>query len=302
MSLSVIILTFNEALHIERCIKSLELLQANVYIIDSYSTDNTIKISQSLGAVTFKNPFVNQAQQFQWAIDNCGINTAWILRMDADELIDNQLVNNINNFLATDNDQFNGAIFNRRHIFLGKWIRFGGRYPLPMLRLFRKGTAHVEQRWMDEHIILDSGSAKTLAGGFSDENINTISWFIDKHNKYATREMIDIMIKRLSPSNSSQITAETGTKIRLKRFFKEKLYEKLPYFIRPLLYFLFRYFIQLGFLDGSRGFAYHFMQGFWYRALVDLKCMEVEKEWKNCLSYSEKIKVLEKYSGYSLNK
>lgn len=300
LDLTVIVLTYNESIHMSRCLASLENLDARILIVDSYSTDGTQSISQSYGVEVYENPFVNQAQQFQWGMDNCDVETEWVLRLDADETIDTELISNINDFIENDGNGHNGAIFHRKHIFLGKWIKHGGRYPLPMLRLFRRGTAHVEQRWMDEHIVLDYGTSTILNGGFEDNNLNLVGWFIDKHNKYATREMVDIMLKSILPGESSGITESTGFSIKFKRLLKDSFYNKLPYFIRPTLYFLFRYFIQLGFLDGAKGFAYHFMQGFWYRTLVDLKCMEVERLMSGCSSNDEKIEVLEKYSGYKL--
>jgi glycosyltransferase involved in cell wall biosynthesis len=275
-------------------------LGARIIVVDSFSTDDTCNLASTSGAKVFQNPFVNQAQQFQWAMDNCDIDTEWVLRLDADETIDDQLVDNIKGFISRDGDGHNAAIFHRKHIFLGKWVKYGGRYPLPMLRLFRNGTAHVEQRWMDEHIVLDSGTSCLLKGGFEDNNLNSVTWFIDKHNKYATREMVDVMLKKLRPEEDESITSGTGFSIRAKRFLKQNVYMKLPYFFRPFLYFIYRYFFQIGFLDGASGFAYHFMQGFWYRALVDLKCMEVEKLMSVCKSVDEKITVLEDYSGYSL--
>jgi glycosyltransferase involved in cell wall biosynthesis len=300
MKLTTIILTYNESLHIQRCIESIKELNSRVVIVDSFSSDETCEISESLGAEVYQNPFVNQAVQFQWAMDTCNVDTEWVLRLDADETIDEQLVTSIKQLIENDNKEFNGAIFYRKHIFLGKWIKHGGRYPLAMLRLFRNETAHIEQRWMDEHIVLDEGKSIYLQGGFEDNNLNSVSWFIDKHNKYATREMIDIMLKKLLSTNE-EISKETGFKIRFKRFLKQQVYMKLPYFIRPLLYFLYRYFIQLGFLDGVKGFGYHFMQGFWYRALVDLKCIEVEMELKKLKTTNDKIEYLSKYSGYKLD-
>jgi glycosyltransferase involved in cell wall biosynthesis len=298
--LIIIVLTFNEEVHVKRCLQSVAPLHARLIIVDSYSTDKTCTLVNDLGGEVFQNPFVNQAQQFQWAMDHSDIQSEWVLRLDADEVIDDELVTNIQKFIEYDGHGNNGAIFHRKHIFLGKWVKHGGRYPLPMLRLFRRGTAHVEQRWMDEHIVLDEGTSCVLEGGFEDDNLNPVSWFIDKHNKYATREMVDVMLKKLSPERDSTITENTGFGIRFKRFLKQSIYMKLPYFVRPLLYFCFRYFIQFGFLDGARGFAYHFMQGFWYRALVDLKCVEVERLWVHCANRQEKIKVLEDLSGYQL--
>jgi glycosyltransferase involved in cell wall biosynthesis len=293
-------LTYNEALHISRCINAVSELSARVIIVDSFSKDNTCDIATKLNAEIFQNSFVNQAQQFQWAMDNCDVESDWVLRLDADETIDAELVNNIKKFITANGNGHDAATFHRKHVFLGKWVKHGGRYPLVMLRLFRRGYAHIEQRWMDEHIVLDKGTSVFLAGGFADDNLNSVTWFIDKHNKYATREMVDIMLKRLDPENDAHITKNTGFKIRFKRFLKQSIYMKLPYFVRPFIYFNFRYFIQFGFLDGSRGFAYHFMQAFWYRALVDLKCIEIERDWQKTTTKAEKIKIIEMHSGYSL--
>ena len=298
--LSVIVLTYNEELHIKRCLQTVQNLNARLIVVDSFSTDQTCTIAQAESAEVFQNPFVNQAQQFQWAMDNCNINSDWVLRLDADETIDDELVTNINEFIQNDGFGHNAAIFKRKHIFLGKWVKYGGRYPLHMLRLFRNGKAHVEQRWMDEHIVLEEGTSIELNGGFADDNLNSVTWFIDKHNKYATREMVDIKLKQLFPESETKITNETGFKIKFKRFLKQSIYMKLPYFVRPCVYFFFRYFVQLGFLDGARGFAYHFMQAFWYRALVDLKCIEVDREWHDCENNYQKISKLEKLSGYDL--
>ena len=298
--ITLVILTYNEELHIQRCIESAKTLNARVVVVDSFSSDLTVNLCQKLSVDFYQNPFTTQSQQFQWAMDNCDINTEWVLRLDADETIDSVLANNISDFISNNGNGNNGAIFNRKHIFLGRWVKYGGRYPLPMLRLFRNGTAHVEQRWMDEHIVLDVGTSCTLTGGFADDNLNSVTWFIDKHNKYATREMVDVILKKLVPDGDESITSGTGLSIRTKRFIKQNIYMKLPYFLRPFLYFVYRYIFQLGFLDGPSGFAYHFMQGFWYRALVDLKCMEVERIMKNCASVDEKLLILEEYSGYDL--
>lgn len=298
--LTVVILTYNEELHIQRCLKSVEEFGCRYLVVDSFSNDSTCQIAEKFGAEVFQNPFVTQAKQFQWAMDNCNVNSEWVLRLDADEIVDEELIANIKEFISKDAPDINGAIFHRKHIFLGKWVKHGGRYPLPMLRLFRNGKAQVEQRWMDEHIVLDEGESTVLSGGFEDNNLNSVSWFIDKHNKYATREMVDIMQMRLYPESDSKITESTGFSIKAKRFLKQSVYMKLPYFVRPLLYFLYRYFIQLGFLDGARGFAYHLMQGLWYRSLVDLKCLEVEREWKHVHTNEQKLAILERMSGYKL--
>ena len=292
--------TGNECLHIERSIKNLKKLTDDIFIVDSFSDDGTFELAQQFGALVVQRRWINYADQYQWALDNCPFDVDWVLRMDADELCDDELRKNIRSFIANPPSGITGCILNRKHIFMGKWVRFGGRYPLPMVRLFQRDCAQIEQRWMDEHIVLKHGTSITLKGGFEDNNLNYAGWFVNKHNGYATREMLDIKLQEIFPASGSEISENTGFAVHLKRLAKEGLYNRLPYFVRPALYFLYRYFFQFGFLDGARGFAYHFMQGFWYRALVDLKCLEVDRLWSKASTVDDKLSLLEKYSGYDL--
>ncbi|MEI6065918.1 MAG: glycosyltransferase family 2 protein [Methylococcaceae bacterium] len=299
--ISVIILTHNEALHIERCIKSLQSIAQQIFIVDSFSTDNTVQIAESLGAKVFQRPWKNYADQFQWGLDNCPIQTSWVMRMDADEYLESPLLEEIIHKFPDLPGDINGIYLKRKHHFLGRWIKHGDRYPLVLLRIWKTGLAHIENRWMDEHIVLDSGNAVTFSGDFVDDNINTVEWFIEKHNRYASREMVDILNHKyqLFTRDESIDDAKTG-QAKIKRFVKESLYNKLPLFVRPVLYFFYRYILRLGFLDGAEGFAYHFMQGLWYRCLVDLKCLEAERVLADAASKEEKIVRLVKLTGLKL--
>lgn len=297
-SLTVVILTYNEKLHIARAIECVSNIAERIVVVDSFSKDGTNEIAQYYNVGFYQREFVNQAEQFNWALDNCGIDTEWVLRLDADEVLGSDLIENIEKAIRV-NDSCSGYIFKRKHIFLGRWIRFGGRYPVEMIRLFQFGKGRSEERWMDEHIVLSEGSSRVLEGHFEDHNLNSITWFVDKHNKYATREMLDIKLAQLNEKNELG-PPNTSLSVKVKRFIKQNIYGKLPVFVRPTLYFLYRYFFQLGFLDGKEGFAYHFMQGYWYRALVDLKCLEADRVLKNCNSFEEKIEALEGLTGYSL--
>lgn len=278
LDLSIIILTHNEELHIERCINNIQKISKQIFIVDSFSTDNTVLIAETLGVTVIQHKWTNYAQQFQWGIDNLPIQTQWVMRFDADELLTDELIDELHVKLPSLSHDITGIALKRRHYFLGKWIKHGDRYPLVLLRLWKKGCAHIEQRWMDEHMVLDKGRSVLLESDFSDINLNNIDWFIDKHNKYASREMLDILNQKYSFSFIDQsIEANETTQAKFKRYLKENIYNNFPIFIRPCLYFLYRYIVRLGFLDGKEGFAYHFMQGFWYRCLVDLKCIEAEK-------------------------
>ena len=185
--------------------------------------------------------------------------------------------------------------------FLGRHIRHGGRYPVPLLRIWRTGKAHIEQRWMDEHLVLDEGEAVRFKGAHIDHNLNNIGWFIDKHNQYATREMVDIINQKYCLfEQDKSLVKNNAQQAKYKRVMKEYLYNKLPIFVRPTLYFIYRYFLRLGFLDGKEGFAYHFMQGYWYRCLIDIKVYEAEKFLKECVTTDEKILKLSKLTGLKL--
>lgn len=278
--ISVIILTFNEEKHIERCIRSLEPVAKEIFIVDSFSTDKTVELAEALEAKVYQNAWINYANQFQWGLDNCPITTKWVMRMDSDEYLEPELTEEILNTLQGVQENIKGIYLKRKVFFMGKWIRWGAFYPHVLLRIWEHGYGRIEQRWMDEHIVLLEGETILIdAADIVDDNKNNFTWWINKHNNYATREMIDLMnIKyRFMPMDEG-LKDSDDPQAKLKRMVKEKIYSRLPFGIRPILYFNYRYLVRLGFLDGFRGFVWHFMQGLWYRMLVDVKCYEFEKK------------------------
>jgi len=295
--ISVIILTYNEEKHIERCINSLKPFVKDIFVIDSYSTDSTLETVEKLGAKIFQNKWVNYATQFQWALDKCPIKTKWVMRMDADEYVEPELAKEITRIIDNLPENVRGLYLKRKVIFMGKWIRWGGFYPHILLRIWQHGYGRIEQRWMDEHIILKEGDTFLIKKGhIVDDNKNNITWWIDKHNKYATREMLDLMnIKYKFFKQDDALLKMKDPQAKWKRFIKEKIYSRLPLGIRPTLYFFYRYFLKLGFLDGWQGFIFHFMQAWWYRLLVDVKCWEFERKFngdiKNLLNREYGIKI-----------
>lgn len=299
ISLTVVILACNEAHHIRRAIDSLDGLASRVILVDSGSSDETRQIARSVGAEVHRRDWVNYADQFQWALDNCGIDTAWTMRLDADEWLGPDLVAEIAQTLPSLGREIGGISLNRRHYFLGRWIRYGGRYPLHLLRIWRTGQAHIEQRWMDEHMVLDRGTIAQFDGMFVDENTGDLGYFTAKHNRYATREAIDAIVMKHARGTEARLTRSTEQASR-KRRFKINLYNRLPLGVGPLAYFVFRYIFQLGFLDGKAGLVYHFLQGFWYRFLVDAKRMELERAIAGATTDAARIEALEHASGLPL--
>lgn len=300
-SLTVIILTFNEILHIERAIRRLEGLASRVVVVDSGSTDGTAEKAAELGADVKQRAWVNYADQFQWALDNSSIDTEWTMRLDADEWFGADLVERLRAILLDPPEDVTTISIDRQHHFLGRWIKHGGRYPLTLLRVWRSGMGRIEQRWMDEHIVVESGRMLHVPGEFVDDNRNDLTFFTAKHNGYATREAIDALIDKydLFDPIEDRGLASTG-QAKAKRKAKLDFYNRLPLGVGPLFYFLYRYFLQLGFLDGKPGLIYHFLQGFWYRFLVDSKRYEFELALSDCETREAKIDRLSELSGHDL--
>jgi len=275
-NLSVVILTYNEEKHIERCIKSLLPIAQEIFIVDSYSTDKTVEIAESLGAKVYKNKWPgNHALQFQWGLDNCPIETTWVMKMDADEYVLPELSDEIQNKLGKLEENTAGIYIKRRVKFMDRWIKHGGYYPIWLLRIWRHDKGAMEQRWMDEHIKLSSGDTIQFENDFVDDNKNNLTWWTEKHNHYATREAVDILNILHEFIKYDEVQPNLwGTQEQRKRWLKIR-YAALPLFIRPVLYFHWRYFFKLGFLDGRQGLIWHFLQGFWYRFLVDAKIYQM---------------------------
>jgi glycosyltransferase involved in cell wall biosynthesis len=279
MSLAVIVLTFNEECHIARALTSVAGIASEVFVVDSFSTDRTVELARAHSATVMQHPFVNYAKQFQWGLDNLPITASWIMRLDADEVIESDLANRIRNELPALPDDVVGVTLKLKVIFHNRWIRHGGRYPLLLLRIWRRGRGRIENRWMDEHIILSGGRTVTFDGGFADHNLKDLSFFTDKHNKYATREAIDVINqrRRLFRRDVDLVAEEGSRQAATTRWIKEKLYNRIPYQISAPAYFLYRVVFRFGFLDGKEGILYHCLQGLWYRLLVGAKVDELER-------------------------
>lgn len=281
ISLSVVILTYNEEKNIEKCLKSLHGWLEGIFIVDSYSTDKTLEISKKYTDKIYQHTFKNYSEKFNWALDNIELRSKWIMRLDADERITPELKYELIRELPKLNYDVNGLYVKRRVYFMGKWIKHGDFYPIWHLRIFRKNKAKIEERWLDEHIKLYGGKVSYLKNDIIDDNKNSISCWVSKHNNYATREAVSILNLKYNFLDYDSIKPKLfGKQEQKKRWLKERIYTKFPLFIRPFLYFIYRYLLRFGFLDGKEGLIFHFLQGFWYRFLVDAKVYEIEKKKK----------------------
>lgn len=309
---SLIILTYNEEVNIGHTLESVKGWVGEIIIVDSYSTDETLEICRKYTDKIYQHPFQNQAQQFNWALDNVPIAYEWVMRLDSDEMVTPELARELCEFFTTTNreikhkaldaearvvrsneleagseglgingrglDGITGIYLKRRVYFMGRWMKHGDYYPMWFLRLFHKGKGRYEEI-TEEHIVLSEGRAIRLKNDFIDYNRKGLTFWVDKHNNWSIGEMLDTM----AAMGEAQMPDGTvkpslfGTQEQRTRWLKTKIYARAPLFLRALLYFSYRYVLRLGFLDGTEGLVFHFMQGFWYRFLVDAKIYEAKK-------------------------
>lgn len=279
LDLTVIILTKNEENNLEKCIRSLGNIAKRVVIVDSFSTDGTVELAKRLGADVYQNPWVDHATQINWALQNVDLDTTWAMRLDADEELLPELMQEMEQKLPQLRPQVCGVELRRRIYFMGKWIRHGGVYPTILLRIFRVGHCICEQKVMDEHLVLTDGETVRFSNDLIDHNNKPLEWWIGKHNWYSDLEMNDYLSQMQELEAGSVVRPRLfGNQAERKRWLKYVVYYHTPLMRRAHWYFIYRYIFRLGFLDGKEGLIFHFLQGYWYRFLVDAKIYEQSKK------------------------
>lgn len=271
--LSIVILTKDEEANLPFALESISELDADVYVVDSGSADRTAALAEAAGCTVVTHEFTTHSQQVNWTLDNLPLRTDWVMRLDADERLTPELAAELRHVLPQLPADVAGLMVKRRVYFWGRWIRHGGYYPIWLLRVWRRGAARCENREMDEHMLITHGRIGNLEHDLIDENHKGLGFWIDKHNHYADRE-----VAALRAAVGKADASRAGEPVARKRFLKDRLYGRSPRFLRAFLYWAFRYFVQLGFLDGKPGLVFHFLQGFWYRLIVDAKLDEADNE------------------------
>lgn len=288
LDLTVVILTKNEEKNLRKCIESFRGIAKRFVVVDSFSTDGTELLCKQLNSELqkigskldfYQNKWIDYATQLNWGLTKTSITTEWSMRMDADEELMEDLVLEIETELPKLKSVINGVILRRRVYFMGRWIKYGGRYPELLLRIFRTGKAACEQKIMDEHMILSEGQTVEFKNDLIDNNTKDLEWWTNKHNWYSNREVLDYqMVEKNSLIKTELVENSVSSKqAKFKRRVKNKGYYQMPKFFRAHMYFIYRYYIKLGFLDGPEGKIFHFLQAYWYRFLVDAKMYECEK-------------------------
>ncbi len=271
LDMCVIILTKNEEINISRCINSVKGWVNRIIVLDSYSVDKTTEIAKALGAEIFFNEFKNYGNQFKFSLDKISHYNKWIFRLDADEEVSRESKLEIIELCSkNENTNVNGIVFNLEITFLGKKLKHGGNYPFRKLCIFKKDEAYMEDRDMDEQIILKNGKSIIMKSISYHYDYKNLTFWINKHNSYSSRAAKDFIANK----NSKQIISKLDFYTKIRRFFKIYIFYKIPSFISIPLLFIYKYIILLGFLDGKSGFYFIFFQTFWYRTLINAKLYE----------------------------
>jgi len=278
LTLTCLILTFNEEKHVARAVKSVSEVADRVVVVDSNSTDATVEIATALGADVLQNAWPGYSRQINWALEQISDGCDWIFRLDADEVLVPLSQSRIRDYIANLAPDVDGVTVRRRIRFLGQELRHGGFSSIDILRLFRSGKGHCEQRMMDEHVRV-AGKIVRSDLTIVDENLNSVDWMVEKYNRYASLEAVEALDRRYKFLGKAAAAEEAmlARSARVKRALKHNLYLKLPGGARAVAYFLLRYILQLGFLDGRAGLIYHLLQALVYRTIVDGKLLEIEQ-------------------------
>jgi len=272
--ITTIILTHNSESSISKVVKSCKPISSRILIIDDFSTDKTIKIAKALGCEVVQHKFENYSKQRNWAQRYADLGQEdWVLHIDCDEVISKKLADSIKKVIS--NQEADCYLIKKRIFFLGKPIRFGYINPSWHLRLYKTGKGFCENRLYDQHFVA-KGNTKKLKGYLLDLQLKTLEKWILAHNKWSSAEAIQAI---LSKKNEQMLKASLkGDRRMQKRWLKNNVYYKSPLLLRAFLFFIYSYFLKLGFLDGKTGLIYHVLQAFWFRFLVDAKIIELKKK------------------------
>ena len=278
VDLTAIILTKNEEQNIATCIGRLKGFAARIVVVDSGSTDRTLEIARGMGADVYTHePYCDYATQFNWGIENTGIDTEWIMRVDADEYWTPQLCEEVEALLTEHaHDDVNGILTESIFFFLGRRINHGERKRRKIV-VFRRDHGFIEKRRRDQHTILRDGRVIEAKHRFEHHDFKDLDNWTATMNTYANREVEDYVTDReLYRKGNVNLDGVSDASLSGRRKLKFKLYYRMPKFFRCWLLFIYIYIFRLGFLDGREGFVYNYLFHRWYRTLVDAKILERE--------------------------
>ncbi|MCW5318910.1 MULTISPECIES: glycosyltransferase family 2 protein [unclassified Nostoc] len=264
-----VILTKNEVCNLNRCIDSLQWCQ-EIVVIDSGSTDGTIQLAESLGAKVFthiQTPPFKIAEQRNWTLQNCKLNSEWVLFIDADEVIPSNLATEIQHICSASNQQYNAYELPARYIFWGKWLKLTQGYPNWHSRLLKLGeVTFTGGVW--EHFCSGCKVGRINIPYEHYANSKGFGDWLERHDRYSSWDA-QKTVEFLETGKASALGTERKLKLRL-------LAAKL-WFLRPIVRFIQMYFLRLGFLEGITALIFCLLYGM-YEFMIVLKIIELRRK------------------------
>lgn len=265
---STLILTRNEEINLPRCLEALRDCD-DVVVVDSLSTDGTVRIAEANGARVFQRAFDTFAGQRNWAIDNVPFKHAWVLHLDADECMTPALHAEI--LEVTYRDEKSAYLIANKLIFMGRWIRRASMYPFYQARLLRLGESRFTQQGHGQVLSHAERGVGVLREPYIHHNFSRgVGDWLTRHNRYSADEaqrLVDCQQSFLK-SCAEMCLAKSPER---RQQAKKRMADNIP--LRPLVRFLYLYIGRLAFLDGRAGFDYCILMSF-FDYLTRLKARE----------------------------
>lgn len=269
----VVVLTYNCESIIEHTLAQAMKLCRRPFVVDSFSTDRTVEIAHALGCDVVQRAFKDYADQRNWAINQVNERARWQLHLDADEVLDETAVEEMAHIISEESTPHDAYLLRRVDYFMGQALHHSGLNPWH-LRLFRSHHGSCESRKYDQHFVSDRPAGR-LQGRMHDRNTTSLSEWTARHNRWSDLEVAELSSDAEGPQGALRANVFGGPRERARSL--KRLYYRLPNGARSCAYFIYRYFIRLGFLDGREGFYFAALQAFWFRTLVDAKMYEMRR-------------------------
>jgi glycosyltransferase involved in cell wall biosynthesis len=276
---TLIVTTRNEESNIEKCLRSAYGFIDQVFVIDSESEDETVAISRRYAEVV-NLPYDHSKiipWIYQWGLDNLPIRNDWVMILEADQELTPELKQELEALFSGRDISESGFYIRRQQVFRGKPLRFGGYGSKYMLKLFRKAAGELDPGETDTRVYV-KGDVGTLKSPIIEENRkeDEILFYLAKHLRYADVFAREELQRRQQGFNWKLKPKLFGTPDQRILWLKQ-VYFRLPLYVRPFVYFFYRYFFLLGILDGKQGGIFHFLQAFWFRLVWDMRLEELQK-------------------------
>jgi glycosyltransferase involved in cell wall biosynthesis len=272
-ALIVVVLTYNCEGIIGETLTQARKLCPRPFVVDSHSSDRTPEIVREHGCELVQRPFAGYAQQRNWAIEAVNARATWQLHLDADEVLDEVAIQEIQHIIGQPSASHEAYLIRRIDYFMGRQLRHSGVNPWH-LRLFRSGHGACENRLYDQHFVADLPAGR-LRGHMHDKNMLSLSEWTARHNRWSDLEAAEMALAA-APTEGVLEARLLGDPRERTRWLKS-IYYAMPGGLRSLAYFLYRYVLRGGFLDGREGFYFAVLQAFWFRMLVDAKAFEARQ-------------------------